>query len=245
MSLGYQLTMSKDQSLPDVTDDTLIDVPGRALKFLLAVGTESAIRAALSTRGYDHAEHDRGWSLLHAVAGYEQEQATKAPSSEAARAVKKLDDWDEEGFTLVSASWQYNFPAQYAFVTSGGLHAERGGGAVKAVKTLLDRLDALESSPDRGATREQDHAALALLAKRRLDSEKRAQLRALIAQAEVFEEVPAKVDTSASLLDDRQKRLALYAWLTEWSQIARTAIRRRDHLIRMGLAKPKARKKGE
>lgn len=229
--------------LPDVSDDTLLEVPARALKFLLAVGTSQAINAALSTRGYDRDDHDRGWSLLHAVAGYEGKKAAEVtPSGDAARAVKKLDDWDEEGFTLIEASWQYSFPEQYAFVTAGGLHAERGSGAVRAVKTLLDRLDAIESSPERAATREQDHAALALLARRRLNPERRAQLRALLAQAERFEPITAPAEDPASKLDDRTRRLALYAWLSEWSLIARSAIRRRDHLIQLGLAKPRSRK---
>ena len=64
-------------------------------------------------------------------------------------------------------------------------------------------------------------------------------------QAQSYEPVPPAVDNTASEADDRQKRLALYAWLVEWSQIARTVIRRRDLLIQLGLAKPKARKKGD
>jgi hypothetical protein len=52
------------------------------------------------------------------------------------------------------------------------------------VKTLLDRLDALGSSPERKATRKADHAALSQLEKKGYTKEERNRLRGLIEAAE-------------------------------------------------------------
>jgi hypothetical protein len=115
---------------------------------------------------------------------------------------------------------------------------------VLGVATLLDRLDALEKSPERKATRKADQAALDTLTKRGISTAERARLRALVTTATTA----AKSEEDASdAADDgvpNEALLKLHAWYGEWSEVARAVIKRRDHLIRLGLAKRKKTAKG-
>jgi len=80
------------------------------------------------------------------------------PDAAARAAITEIDAWDEPGFRRVGAALGRLHPEQHAFVFDG-LTAARGQGSLVSVTTLLDRLDALDSAPDREATREVDHAA--------------------------------------------------------------------------------------
>ena len=179
----------------------------------------------------------QGWQLLHAASGYHE--VAPVPEDTTVRdAIKQVDDWDEGGFQIISASLRYRFPDQAAFVLDG-LQASTGAAAVLGVKQLLDRLDALESATSRASTREQDLAAIALLAERGINAAERRRLRNLIAVAESAPDLslPDAEKVAKSEADTLRNLMALRAWYEEWSSIARVVIKRRDYLIRMGLAK--------
>lgn len=205
---------------------TLDKVPPRALRFLSAVGRSRAIRAALAKYGYDEAAHEQGWRRLHATAGYAPAEATDDRDVEVVNAIAWLDAWDNRWFTVADASLRFNHPGAHEVLFAGGLKAEEGAASLLAVRTFLDRLDALD-----------DAAARATLEKRGLTEALRGEARARLAQAERVAPVPAAEPAA----DDSEARQALWAWLTEWSAIARTAIERRDHLIRLGLARRRGR----
>jgi hypothetical protein len=109
--------------------------------------------------------------------------------------------------------------------------------SVVSVSTFLDRLDALESGADRKASRKKDHAALAMLAERGLTTAVRKHMRDLVALVREGA-APATPDTGTAK-QQRDDLVALRAWYLDWAETARTAITRRDHLIRLGLAKRK------
>jgi hypothetical protein len=112
--------------------------------------------------------------------------------------------------------------------------------AVVGVSTLLDRLDALESAPERKATRKADHAAFATLASRGYTAEERARLRGLVGLTQTV--IMTKPVSDA----EREQTLnQLYAWYNEWSTSARLALTRRDHQIAVGIAKRRKPKKDE
>ncbi len=95
----------------------------------------------------------------------------------------------------------------------------------------------------REATRADDHAALALLARRGVSEEFRRQMRAEVRTAETFTAVAApRVEASAREEQHLAELQALRAWYEEWSELARVAVTRKDLLIRMGLAQRKATK---
>lgn len=228
----------------EVSRETLEAMPARVVVFLRAVGTNAAVRGALSARGYDEAEHQQGWALLHAASGFVPGAAGGAPAADGkvAEAIATLDAWDEGGFRIARAALRRLHPAQATFVMTG-LAPATGAAAVLGVKTFLDRLDALASSSGRAATRKDDHAALATLAKRGITRDERTRLRTLVEQAQAF----TPVTTSDPKAEARQEKaylaslVALRAWYEDWSDTARAVIKRRDHLIRLGLAQRKVR----
>ncbi len=106
----------------------------------------------------------------------------------------------------------------------------------------MDRLDAMESGPDRKATRKADQAALATLESRGLTKEARKQARDLVTLVETTP-APAPVEEQPAPETD-QRMLALtelHAWVQDWSDCARAVITRRDQLLRLGIGKRKAR----
>ncbi len=120
-----------------------------------------------------------------------------------------------------------------------GLQASTGMQAALGVMTFLDRLDALEKSPERKSTRKEDHAALETLAKRGIDENERAHLRKLtkIVATSPDLDLDGVDEDEAKREEERQKALvALRAWFIDWSETARSLIPRRDYLIRLGLA---------
>lgn len=233
---------------PTPSDSVLDDVPSRALKFFGAVSTNPYIRAALNARGYTDAIHERAWSLVLKAAGFRQPLATLLQKPEAAAAMKELDLWDEPNFRVARAAL-LETPDQLDHVFAG-LEAQEGSGSVASVRTFLDRLDELESSPEREATRDVDHAALAKLADRRIGPEERARLRGLIAAATGSPDPaklapdPVKLEKEETMrAEQRAAKIELWMLYMEWSEIAKADIKRRDHLIQLGLAKRKEKKK--
>jgi hypothetical protein len=232
----------------DVTRETLEETPGRTLTFLRGVGTDLAIFAALGERGYTKKVHGEGWGLVHRASGFVDGGVAAVDGfNEAAQAaIKTLDSWDEDGLRLTGATLRNRYPAQAAFVLAG-LAPSTGMQAVSNVKILLDRLDALESGEDRKATRAADQAAIAKLAERGLHAEERARLRGLVNTATALGKIDADApkDTAAREAEYLEALKALRVWYVEWADVARVAIKRRDRLIRLGLAKRKPRKEEE
>ena len=231
-------------SAKNLSRQTLEETPARVLAFLRGVGTSAVIRTALAGRGYSSEEHAQGWELLHRVSGYRDPKAAPTDETEAQKAIAALDAWDEPTFRVSRAALERLHPEQAAFVFEG-LSAQVGAGAVLSVCAFLDRLDALESAPERITTRNADHAALATLVKRGITSAERMRVRKLVQMAQAIG-APAEVDADPTADARRSDLVALRAWFDDWSETARTVITRRDHLIRLGLAKrKKAAKRAE
>lgn len=232
-----------------VSDDVLERVTGRALNFLSGVGKLPDLRGALALRGYTHEVHARGWRLLDLAAGRSVQSGTQETDStmdDVEEAEETIDLWDEPNFAVARATLRHNHPAQYTHVFGDGLAASRGKGSVLGTLTFLNRLDDLERAPEREATREADHAALAALAERGIDKSERARMRKLVAtvQEGVAPVVAINSKVAASRKKDpapmsRDAKMALYVWYVEWTEIARVVTSNRAHLIRCGLAAPR------
>ncbi len=226
----------------------LDEAPTRAINLLKTLGTHLAIRATLAARGYTDDDHREGWRLLHDAAGFSPQTNTPgaalvASLDESVRAaIIQVDAVDEPLVRILRASLGRRFPKQADFVLDG-VQATQGAGAVIVVATLLDRLDALASSPSRSATRVEDRKALDLVAQRGYGPERLAELRALVKKAQASPAAPTATDAAPATDGARAAALvALHGWWKEWSEVARAIIRRRDHLILLGLARRAARK---
>jgi len=234
---------SNDPAL-DVTRETLEDTALRVLPFLRGVGTSVPIRGILRACGFTAEEQKLGWTLLHAVSGFTDEPAVETVDVRVRDAINTLDAWDEDGFRIVRAGLTRLHPAQASFVLNS-LGPSVGVGAVVGVKTLLDRLDALEKSPERKATRKEDHAALATLSARGITAKERARLAELVQTAHSTTEIEAPDEAGKAAREEAYVKAlgALRVWYVDWSDMARSVIKRRDYLIRLGLAKRKSTKK--
>lgn len=232
--------MHHDSTGPRRGERTLLDAPPRVFQFLSALGTSRRIRGLLRAHGYAQRDHLEGWRHLLSCVGFDHEPPPLAAEPPAAAAVRELDAWDEHGFHLAHAALARKFPEQARFLLHD-LAPVRGPGAMLGVMQFVDRLEALERGEGRpDSAREADRAALATLAARGLDAAAVQHLRELIKRAKslaVLEDGPS----DEAIREERMKNLeALFAWYTEWVEVARVAVTRRDDLITLGLAQRRA-----
>jgi hypothetical protein len=223
-------------SLPHLTvaRASLEAAPMRAAQLLHAIAMSLTLRTLLARHGYGPSDHREGLDLLCECIGPEDITWPAQLDVAVQDAVVEVDAWDETGFRLVEATLWHRFPEQARFVLSG-LAPSEGPSAVAGVKHLLDRLDALESAPDRQSTRKEDRAALDALAKRGITREERARLRRLVDCAGPASERRSP-ESGPHPTDHETRLLALRTWYEEWASVARAAVKREDHLVRMGLA---------
>lgn len=224
----------------------LQEAPGRVLQLLAGVGTSALIRGALGKMGYTDKDHQEGWSLLHRASGYQAPIDEPVLDRAAADAIAELDAWDEPSFRLARAALSRRYPEQAEFLFQG-LEPAAGPAAVLSVKTFLDRLDALAGEAkgrdhSDKARKQADAAAVLVLASRRITAEERARLRRLIQAAEQGTRPDSRLEKLAAEAEAQaearlQALVDLRAWYDEWSETARVVIKRRDQLIRLGLAK--------
>jgi hypothetical protein len=230
---------------PNLPSDAVLDtMPARGFQFLGAVSVNPAIRAVFAQRGYTEEIHQIAWADVLKAAGFRKEALAAFEQPGAAAALATIDAWDDPTFR-VARGVLAPFPTQLAFVFNG-LEAQKGVASVGSAKTFLDRLDELETSKDRKATRKEDLAAIAKLAARRIDAAERARLRGLIAIATGFTDSAGPgAEKNATLKEEQRKaKIAVWYYLTEWGEIAKSDITRRDYLIQLGLAKRKKPNKG-
>lgn len=224
----------------------LEEAPERVLTFLAGVGTSVLIRMGLARVGYSEKDHEEGWRLLHAATGYQAPVPIPIAEQAVSDAISELDAWDEPNFRLARAALVRRHPDAAAFLFAD-LDAATGSAAVLSVKTFLDRLDQLDGTlPGRDhkdrAKKAADGAATAALAKRGITPTERGRLRALVAMAEKGAELSKE---ALQLAKESEKQAEarvlalgeLRAWYDEWAETARVVIKRRDQLIRLGLAK--------
>ncbi len=242
------------------TDDrpsrqTLDRLPERVLTFLLAVGFTPAIRAVLITRGYDRTEHARGWTMLRAVDpslndatawNHGTALGDDAHAAAVRDALARLAVWGRDNLAIIDAALRRRAPDAHAFLFAGTLAQVDDTAWSLALQIFEDRLVALAAHAEGRATSgklpslasvstDEAREASALIARRGVTADARATIRDLIHVTRSLGKhavapappVPADPDAAA---------VALYEWFTEWSVIARRAIRRRDHLVSLGLA---------
>ena len=234
------MAISFGSSIETPGKQTLADVHDRAFKFLTALNFSFVIRPTMNANGYDEEADNEGWNLLWKVSRQKRPTVPRM-QTEAAAAVKALIDWNGKGFHLAHAALMRKFPSQGEFIFHD-LVPSQGPEAMLAVATFLDRVDALEKGDERKETRKEDKKAVAVLAARGIDAKERARLRGLVKQGQVAPEIPAAYASSIEAEQAIEKdQAALHAWLTEWSEVARTVVVDRADRIALGIAKKKVK----
>lgn len=215
--------------LPRTYSRQVLDqTPGRVLTFLAAIARTPAIRLALEGGGYTDEEHALGWTLLHDATGFVPSTRQPIIDPEIRQALAEVDAWDNATMPRIEAALRRLHPSAAAMIFAG-LSPGQGTESLLVVKTFLDRLDQLEA---------QDPAAIATVTARKVTPKERTRMRGLLAKIEkgaAAEEPPATPDPIPALT-------ALKSWFDDWAATARVQIRRRDHLIRLGLARRRVKK---
>ncbi len=230
------------------SDDTLAQLPKRVVTFLAGVGTIPEVRAALVTRGYSDTVHQTGWTLLELVGGRASFAPPPAPPEEVVdeqvtavpAAMATIQAWATTNFAIASAALKHTHPAQHRAVFGDGLKAAPGASAVLATKTFLTRVERL-GTKRRGAHPD-DARALELLGERGITEAERARIGKLIEVVQEGKKPVAPAVTTPST-STREAQLKLYAWFNEWTGITHAVVKRRDHLVRLGLASLKRKAK--
>ncbi len=229
------------KSIYGVTLETLESYPARAQKFGRALGTSKTLRAILFKYGYTQALHRRVFDLIKVAYDVPLFADVHLYDSKTIDAITFCDAHDEMVFSMIEASLAPRMPEQATFLTQG-LRASTGMDSVVVMSMVLDRMNAMEKGPERKATRKDDQAALELLASRGITTELREQLAQAVKIATSATRVEETDEAEMAAADEKYVRALgdIRAWYEEWSRVARTVVKRRDHLILLGLAQRKA-----
>lgn len=224
----------------EFSSEVLEKTPERVAKFLTAIGAKPTIRTVLAKAGMDDDAITEGRTLLLdclAAPGPPAAQTDTPDAKKQRDAVAELDEWDGPNFGRYHAALRRFSPSAADYVFHE-LSAATGSEAVTAVATFLARLDTLEQGSDeaRADEREEDKAAVALLAERRLDADERRRLQGLVDLALGPVPLAPGVPPSDAAEVRMGKLTALKLWFDDWAATARAVVKRRDYRIRLGLA---------
>ena len=238
----------------------LANAPVKVAQLLNGFTALPAVRRALKPKGLTSAEIAHAHHLLAAALGgfggpdpSEEDAIDSEAVARARAALTELDQNDEVHFTRVGGALR-RFHPRLAERFFDGIQPGTGAKAITSMTALVQRIRALPSQGDEGA------AAARLLVQRGYDEAELARLEALIAlalgapeaaQEGEDDEVVEAADhldldegaDEAPIVDAAQRaaRIELLAWYEDWAPTIRAVIKRKGHLIRLGLARPARR----
>jgi hypothetical protein len=222
----------------DVHENTLKQAPARLLAFLQGAA-DPAIRARFAPLGWSDQRQEEAWSLLSELKAASVIAPVAVPDP-VAQAIAACEAWQATGLVRARAMLQLSHPEQAAFMFHDFV-AGKGMEAVLNVETYLERRQALAGGEGRKASRKVDQEALLVIDATGADKEMLKQLHGMVTTVQTVAAPPA-----AHVLEADTKRIEvlrmIYAWITAWSDMARTVITRRDQLIRLGIAKRRTHK---
>ncbi|MCA9710767.1 MAG: hypothetical protein KDK70_33305 [Myxococcales bacterium] len=205
------------------------DKAERVLELLLGLRNKK-IASALASRGFGKDDLEEGFALLRGLT--DVSLAVLPPTSPDPAVVTELDRWENTWFPVANATLLRHYPDVHAPVF---LHLSQteGSAVVISVSTLLDRLAAL-TDPEAGYGPDGEDAR-ALLERRGLTPAVVAEAEELLERVGSLEAPPVELPD----LEEENARLAaaeeaMWAWYLEWSEIARSAIKDRSLLRRLG-----------
>jgi hypothetical protein len=201
----------------------------RALRMLRTLSTSATIRAEMETHGYTRSDHDEGWTLLLAVAGFGPQTKQPTTNEGAIRAaVVALEDFTVNDLPCFAAAVR-RVHADHYDALFGGITFARSPDAMVEATLFLERYAPLLTKH----AKKVDHAVVTLLEKRGLTRE---VFKILSDQADLTRSSPTAIETPNA--KERDAQLAkLDAWIVDWTTTARRAIQRRDQQLRLGIGR--------
>lgn len=222
------------------TEWALRELPARVASFLHLLSVQPEVLAALRNAGYGPADHAEGIALLGAACALEVQAWDVVEGEPARNAEAELHTWANTHLPRLRAAIVRLHPE--AVPLFANLLPLRAAQATLAVATLLQRVEQRRKRPEFAAV-------LATLERRGFTSEQRAQLRSVVtaaqsvspaakpktkpktrASAKAHELVPLRGVISWQLL-------ALHGWYQDWALTARSVVKRKDWLQRLGVVR--------
>jgi hypothetical protein len=200
----------------------------RIVTFVLNVRNPH-IFAQLGTRGFSQATLDEGWRLTITATGSRLRFMEGAPvmvADEARDLLAALDGWENMWFPVVNATLTRHFPDLREQIFAN-LSQTSGSEVIFSVSTLLDRLEGVKGT-----------AAGALLEERGFNADVRKVARDILAKLQQKQSAVLPELDPETRQEQEAALVEAWAWYREWSDIARTIIRRPGQLIRLGLRQP-------
>jgi len=191
-------------------------IPDKALRFIVALGTQPQARQALEGAGMTPAHVREGLSLLQATAGVTEDDDSAARESRRAEASHRVA---VEGPLFVSRTERVLRRQLPDIANEVFADLDAGSPALRTVATLLDRLEVLAADPRPLAA-----VALLLLETRGLGTALRRALTAQVRCAQGDAAALADADHEPRRAARTEAAVALYRWYQTWSMAARIAI---------------------
>jgi len=228
-------------TLAQVRSDIMMGTP-----FIFTVTHSKSIRNILTERGYTDAVHRHGVDMLARLVGNQRRWSDPLDESPTPQreALDELDRWDNRNFAYAQAALEHHYPEQADYVFKE-LRARYGIQSMLVIRIFLERIRNLREGldPYREESREADRAAVRLLEERNiLSAEVERRLAELIELSVTDIPLDPEADPDPLALDEEAfQELArdFRSWIRDWRKTARTAIKDRRYLIRLGLSKPR------
>lgn len=211
---------------------TLGQKADRVLDLLLGL-RNARVAAALRAHGFTNEDLTEGWTLLRAVGKTKLDAEPEQPVLDT-DALQRLDEWENKWFPITSATLSRRAPevAKWFFKN---LSQTEGPAVILSVGTFLERFGKLDKPESKGGPKAGGKAAKEKLLERGLTPDVLQEAQTLLDKLGGFSgpipDLPDLEEEEAQLTGAED---AMWAWYLEWSQIARTSIKQRGLLRRLG-----------
>lgn len=214
----------------------------RVLTLLLAL-RNARIAGALKQHGFTNADLEEGWTLLRAVTRTQLDEPVESVPMDS-DALRALDAWENQWFVIASATLGRRAPQVHERLFRN-LSQTDGVEVIVSVGTFLERLDNLDKPTKDGGLGNEGKDAKKLLAARGLSDKVIGEAKALVHQLSHVEgPLPDLEKVAAEEASFEKAEENLWAWYLEWSTIARSAIKQRSLLIKLGFLRGNGRSDG-
>jgi len=201
---------------------------------------QPAIQLLLAARGLDAAEYEEGWAHFEKAMGRSLKTIQGASKkNQFNELVSDLDRWENSQFDVADACLKHRFPAVHAELFEN-LTKMSGPEVLVSVGTFVSRYDALTARTD-----DTSKGAVALLAKRGINADSVAGVRALLTRARSMPDVGTAATDAEQLARMEEAVNQMWAWYQEWAQTARVAIPSKRMRIHLGISSPNPNKPEE
>jgi len=214
-----------------------------SFRYIQTASSDPDICGILNEHGYnDEVQHECVKLFMYLVEEKKPWFYRGRVSPVSKEAIKALNAWDKKYYPMAKATLEHLHVDQATYVFDG-LPILNEIGAAASIKAFLGKIGSLRdgTDPDREDRREEDLAAvLALEARNIVGAEIETRLEGLIADATRITLLPEKDELAIERFYEVADKH--HAWIRDWHQMARAAIKNRRYLMQLGVLRRRKKK---